>query len=273
MSNLFGVLTATPMELNYTVSATNIKLNFIQHKRESCRHIFKKFRILTLNSLYILEVLCFIKKYQGNLKQNSRIHDHNTKNKLDYTHATVTLFYIRKVWQTRILNCLTNCHHKPNNWTIIKVLKVKSFLSNNSFYTTVQFLNSDGTQWITIVINCTRESILSMQCYKFINPITLLGIFTVHFNSLVRFWTNPVLLYVMKRMYVNTITNFAGGCSSLRLCHIRFRIKRKTITVRSLCLGFCITRYTRDDFSSVTRLILIVIWPSCAAFYYSSASA
>ena len=38
------------------------------HKRESCRHIFRKFQILTLASLYILEVLRFIKRYQGNLK-------------------------------------------------------------------------------------------------------------------------------------------------------------------------------------------------------------
>ena len=40
------------------------------HTCESCRHIFMKFQILPLVSMYILEVLCFIKKYQGNLKQN-----------------------------------------------------------------------------------------------------------------------------------------------------------------------------------------------------------
>jgi hypothetical protein len=32
-----------------------------EHKRESCRRIFRKFRILTLTSLYILGVLCFTK--------------------------------------------------------------------------------------------------------------------------------------------------------------------------------------------------------------------
>ena len=50
------------------------------HKRESCRHIFRKFQILTLASLYILEVLCFIKQYQGNLKQNIGIYVHNKRN-------------------------------------------------------------------------------------------------------------------------------------------------------------------------------------------------
>jgi len=34
-----------------------------------CRHICRKFRILTLTSLYILDALCFIKKYQGNLNK------------------------------------------------------------------------------------------------------------------------------------------------------------------------------------------------------------
>jgi len=32
------------------------------HKFESCRPIFKKFQILTLVSLYIFEMLCFLKK-------------------------------------------------------------------------------------------------------------------------------------------------------------------------------------------------------------------
>jgi hypothetical protein len=33
---------------------------------ESCRNVFKTFRILNVTSLYILEVLCFIKKYMVN---------------------------------------------------------------------------------------------------------------------------------------------------------------------------------------------------------------
>ena len=40
------------------------------HKRESCRHIVRKFRILTLASMRSLKVLCLMKKYLGYLKQN-----------------------------------------------------------------------------------------------------------------------------------------------------------------------------------------------------------
>jgi hypothetical protein len=43
-----------------------IRLITGEHKRESCRHTFKKFHLLTLASLYILEGLYSIKKYQGN---------------------------------------------------------------------------------------------------------------------------------------------------------------------------------------------------------------
>ena len=53
------------------------------HKCESWRHIFRKFQILPLASLYILDMLCFMKQYQGNLQQNFAIHGHNTRNKFD----------------------------------------------------------------------------------------------------------------------------------------------------------------------------------------------
>ena len=73
------------------------------HKRESCRHIFREFQILTLASVYILEVLCFIKKYQGNLKQNFRIHGHNTRNTFDlHTCYCSTVLYQRSVTNTGI---------------------------------------------------------------------------------------------------------------------------------------------------------------------------
>ena len=46
------------------------------NKYKSCRKIFKDNRILTVTSLYIFEVICYITRYEGNLKQNLSIHDH-----------------------------------------------------------------------------------------------------------------------------------------------------------------------------------------------------
>jgi hypothetical protein len=50
---------------------------------ESCRQKFKENRILIVTSLYVLEVVCFIKKYKGNSEHNFAIHEHNTRGKYD----------------------------------------------------------------------------------------------------------------------------------------------------------------------------------------------
>ena len=52
-------------------------------KGESCKQKFKELRILTVTSLHVLEVLCYIKKYKGSISVNSEIHDHNTRRKTD----------------------------------------------------------------------------------------------------------------------------------------------------------------------------------------------
>jgi len=51
--------------------------------RTSCRQLFKKLNILTMASLYILEVTCFIQKNCKFLEQNSQVHQHDTRRKLD----------------------------------------------------------------------------------------------------------------------------------------------------------------------------------------------
>ena len=50
---------------------------------ESCRQKFKELRILTMISLYVLEVLCYTKKYRGSIMENSVIHEHSTRRKND----------------------------------------------------------------------------------------------------------------------------------------------------------------------------------------------
>jgi hypothetical protein len=44
----------------------------------SCRQLFKELNILTLASLYVLEVTCFIRKYCESLELNSNVHNYNT---------------------------------------------------------------------------------------------------------------------------------------------------------------------------------------------------
>jgi hypothetical protein len=51
--------------------------------RTSCRQIFKDYNVLTLPSLYILKVVCFIIKHKYVMAKNSDIHNYNTRRKLN----------------------------------------------------------------------------------------------------------------------------------------------------------------------------------------------
>jgi len=46
--------------------------------RTSCRQLFKELNILTLVSIYVMEVLCYIRKHHQFVDLNSNIHAHNT---------------------------------------------------------------------------------------------------------------------------------------------------------------------------------------------------
>jgi len=48
------------------------------NSRISCQQLFKEIKILTLSSLYILEVTCSIKHYCQCLELNSKVHKYNT---------------------------------------------------------------------------------------------------------------------------------------------------------------------------------------------------
>jgi cell division protein FtsX len=51
--------------------------------RTSCRQLFKKLNILTLASIYTVEVTCFIRKYCQSFELNSNVHNYNTQKKKD----------------------------------------------------------------------------------------------------------------------------------------------------------------------------------------------
>jgi hypothetical protein len=49
----------------------------------SCRQLFKELDLLTLPCMYIFELVCYIKLHFGELDQNSVVHNHNTRPKLN----------------------------------------------------------------------------------------------------------------------------------------------------------------------------------------------
>ena len=51
--------------------------------RTTCRQLFKELKILTLASLYIFEVTCFVRKCCQTLKKNFMVHKYNKRRNLD----------------------------------------------------------------------------------------------------------------------------------------------------------------------------------------------
>lgn len=87
-------------------------------KRTSCRPIFRELKILTVTSLYILEVLRYFKKYNIYITKNSDIHKYDTRKKEDlHLQSYNTLTYEKGVINMAI---------KLYNRLPLKLRKVKS---------------------------------------------------------------------------------------------------------------------------------------------------
>jgi len=66
--------------------------------RTSCRRLFKELSILTLISLYIIEVTYYIRTHQQFVESYSNIHTYNTRRKMDiHIQSHITDFYKRSV--------------------------------------------------------------------------------------------------------------------------------------------------------------------------------
>jgi hypothetical protein len=108
---------------------------------ESCRNVFKTSKILTVTSLYILEVLCFIKKHMVNLKTNSQVHDYNTRGKNNYhILGCNTSQYQKSVINMgiKLYNSMPNSITSLNCPTKFKK-EAKQILLDNTFYTLHEF--------------------------------------------------------------------------------------------------------------------------------------
>jgi len=111
---------------------------------ESCRQKFKDNRILTVTSMYILEVLCFIKKHKGDLKKNCEIHKHNTRSKYDlHTQPHNTSLLQKSVLHmgVRLYKHLPLRIKNLDKYNQFRK-EVKSILLNNTIYTLEEYLQA-----------------------------------------------------------------------------------------------------------------------------------
>ena len=114
------------------------------NSRTSCRQLFKELNILTLSSLYILEMTCFLKRYCQSLELNATVHKHNTRRKMDIhikSHRT-------NLYENSVINMGSLIYNKlPNHLKEIDSFKdfkrkLKLFLLSHTFYSVEEFLSS-----------------------------------------------------------------------------------------------------------------------------------
>jgi hypothetical protein len=104
--------------------------------------IFKDYSILTVSSLYIREVIYFIKKYKESMEQNIHIHTHNTRRKLDLHVQYCNRVLFRKSvvnMGIRLYNKVPDHVQMGDNFKSFKRY-LKSFLLQHSFYSVDEFM-------------------------------------------------------------------------------------------------------------------------------------
>jgi hypothetical protein len=113
------------------------------NKRESCRQKFKENKILTITSLYVLEVLCYVKE-KGDIKYSYDFHEYNTRSKHDlHTQACNTSSLQKSVLHmgVKLHKCLPLRIKKMDGLKQFRTV-VKSILLNETFYTVEEFLQA-----------------------------------------------------------------------------------------------------------------------------------
>jgi hypothetical protein len=113
------------------------------NKKESCRKKFKENKILTVTSLYVLEVVCYVKK-KGDIKHNYDFHEYNTRSKHDlHTQSCNTSSLQKSVLHMgiKLYNCLPMRIKKMNSLKQYRK-EIKSTLLRETLYTLEEFLQA-----------------------------------------------------------------------------------------------------------------------------------
>jgi hypothetical protein len=111
----------------------------------SCRNLFGDLKILTVNSLYIFEILCYIKKNQIYMTQYLEVHNYNTRGKQDLYVQLCSTAHCKKI----VLNMGIKLHNnlpteikRIENFKDFKY-KLKFFLLQNCFYPLQEFFSGN----------------------------------------------------------------------------------------------------------------------------------
>jgi len=99
-----GELTTRILKIQKRVIRSTVAVS----SRTSCRQLFKELNILTLVLLYIMEVICYIRKHHQFVDLNSNIHAHNTQRKM----AIHIQSYNTDLYKRSVINMGTKLYNK-----------------------------------------------------------------------------------------------------------------------------------------------------------------
>ena len=85
-----------------------IRLMVAVSSRPSCRQLFKELNILALVSLYIFDVICYIRKHHQFVELNSNIHTYNTRGEMDI-HIQI---FSTDLFKRSVINTGTKLYNK-----------------------------------------------------------------------------------------------------------------------------------------------------------------
>jgi hypothetical protein len=93
------------------------------NKCQSYRQIFKDYRILTVTSLYFLDMSCYKIRYKGKMKQIITIHDHYTRSKLNFhVQFCHTVLLKKKSVVSMEIKLHNKVPHSMKNWKTVNSL-------------------------------------------------------------------------------------------------------------------------------------------------------
>lgn len=122
-----------------------IRVMFDVAPRDSCRPYFKKYKILTIHSIYILNAIKFVKKNLNTFEKNSDTHLYNTRqgHLLRISNHNTTLY--KKSPHHAGIKLYNNLPLEIKNINTIKKFNhcLRNFLGANGFYSVNEYIKHE----------------------------------------------------------------------------------------------------------------------------------
>jgi len=168
--------------------------------RTPCRKLFKELNILTIVSLYILELISYLRRHHQFVQLNSNVHTYNTRTERDiHIQSYNTDLYKRSVVNmgSKVYNKLPNYLKETESYKIFRK-ELKSFLLQHVFYSEEEFVA------LQLLLDQLKTEVSFLQC-RYSDLISLVVCYSI-----------PLLIYLSLCIFL-AIDKSTVICTILRL--------------------------------------------------------